>query len=293
MALPVFRSRDLGKPQLLLREPDAMEFATDYEIFDGDPLVVFIAFSVSVTWNLFLFPLTLGLTIAWGGSRPGILAVEMAVFLIIFIFSFDMRNKRIKELQPYLTREEVAWPYGGIVILGFYAIATIIVLIAALASLLQQDLSIELWHRWGISDSHAILFVTKFLCVVSLLLGTYTTNKDMFIFFKTIAAEKMRNHWLHTFFADEYPVLQARVGTAISNLPEEAKNFDRLYQLWNDGFPGMIWTHPVLKQASPAQVQKQWKALVSKKGGALSWIVDVPRVATWAAQIKDALAEYK
>ncbi len=65
-ALPVFRDREknpLARPSSKLKPPDSM---TDRELLDGDPVVVFIAFSVAVTWNFFLLPLTIGLTAAWG-----------------------------------------------------------------------------------------------------------------------------------------------------------------------------------------------------------------------------------
>lgn len=64
-ALPAFRVADpseslLGVP---LVSPESM---TDLQLLDGDPLIVFMAFSVAVTWNLFLLPLVIGLTAAWG-----------------------------------------------------------------------------------------------------------------------------------------------------------------------------------------------------------------------------------
>ena len=291
VAFPVFRDRDPGEDYNSIRQLNPVEFATDYELFDGDPFVVFIAFSVAVTWNLFLLPLTLGLTVAWGGTRFTILTVEMLAFLVILFFSFTVRNQKIEELKPYLTRDELAWPYAGAIVLVLYTVATLVVGTTALAALLHRNWSVRLWDHLIVMNGQAAIFTIKIICVLSLLLGTYTTNKDMFIFFKTIASEKMRQRWLHSFCERRYRSLETRVAETISQLPHEIREYHMLNKLWNGGCPGMVWTHAALKEVGSVQDSERWRDFVNQSELAVIWMIDVPKVARWAAKLEVALKE--
>jgi len=107
VSFPVFRQRDPGDARSLSRHSKHPHSLNDYELFDGDPLVVFIAFSLSVTWNLFLMPLAVGLTAAWGGAYLAIIVLELIGFCCILVFSFRVREQKIARLCPYLTRDEL------------------------------------------------------------------------------------------------------------------------------------------------------------------------------------------
>ena len=146
-ALPVFRHRDRTQTRRVAHHWHPKQL-TDRELLDGDPLVVFMAFSVAVTWNLFLMPLTIALTAAGGGGLP-VLASEMTAFFGLFWFSFKVRNQKIDELRPYLTREELLWRPLGAIALSIYLVATLLV---GLTALFSQGLPIgrlaSTWRSW-------------------------------------------------------------------------------------------------------------------------------------------------
>jgi hypothetical protein len=127
---------------------------TDYELFDGDPLVLFVAFSVGVTWILFLLPLAMGLTTAGMGPRLGVLAGEMAALVAFLTFSFVVRNQQIGRLKPYLTREERLWPVLGWVVFALYWVATGVILVAWLSRDLPSVASLPLWSLWHVPTEH-------------------------------------------------------------------------------------------------------------------------------------------
>ncbi len=287
-ALPVFRSRDsdeVTEPCDSLTPPDSLK---DVRLFDGDPLVIFMAFSVAVTWIQFLVPLTLGLTAAWLGTHLMILAVELACLLVAFGFSFVTRNKAIKRLRPYLTRDELLWPVLGGILLALYIVAAGVALISALPAPMSTAPYLAIWNRWGISNDYASLFVLKVVCIVSLLVGTYTTNKDMFIFFKSVASERMRQRWLESFLQERYLELKRRVEVASSKAGVNARLAD-LEQEWNKGCPETISTHDALNEAGPASVIKVWQNLINGRSGTPSWMLDVPRIANWEARVEKSL----
>ncbi len=283
-ALPVFRDRDALKPSNL-RPPHSL---TDREILDGDPLVVFIAFSVAVTWNFFLLPLTIGLTAAWKGAKLWILALELALFVAILAFSLLVRNSKIRELNPYRTREELLWPFLSGLVLFFYGVSAVLVIASALPQINAHLSRLLIWNRWGISNVQASLFLIKTVCVLSLLVATYTTNKDMFIFFKSVAAERMRHRWLHSFFHERYGDLQKRVESVLLDIPPEARESDPLNQRWNDGCPEIICVHEALKNTDDSTRLLLWKDLVRRHSG-LSWMLDIPSIAEWESQVEHEL----
>ncbi len=288
-ALPVFRDREknpLARPSSKLKPPDSM---TDRELLDGDPVVVFIAFSVAVTWNFFLLPLTIGLTAAWGGARLGVLAAEMFCFFVLLVANVWVRIVKIGELNPYLTREELLWPFFTGLAALLYATVTGVLLIASLHDIWPAANHFAFWNGWGITNERAAIFLLKTVCILSLLLGTYTTNKDMFIFFKTVAAERMRQRWIDSFVQDEYPLLKQRVELAISRIPKGGRDGDPLVELWDHGYPPVISTHDALKKAGQPFVRKLWKELIDRRKGAASWMLDMPSIANWAARLEDSL----
>lgn len=281
-ALPVFRSRDTNdsaRPSRSLNLPDSLN---DIDLFDGDPLVIFIAFSVAVTWILFLFPLMLGLTAAWTGERTGVLGGELFFLTCTFAFSFITRNKAINKLKPYLTREELLWPFLGGILLALYIGATAIVV----ASAFPHTPRLAFW-RLDMSNAQTALFVIKFICILSLLIGTYTTNKDMFVFFKSIATERMRQHWLEWFVTQKYNTLKLRVDAAQSRIPMERR--DELVKKWNGGCPEMISTHDAFVKSGQRFLKTVWREIIDGRSGAPSWMLDVPGIANWAAELEELL----
>jgi hypothetical protein len=286
VALPVFRSGDFGRteePSHLLALPDSLK---DEELLDGDPLIIFMAFSVGVTWIQFLVPLTIGLSAAWLGEHRAILAVELAFLLGFFAVSFFHRNRAIKRLRPYLRREEVLWPALGGMLLGFYLVATAVTLASALSPLMHVPAFLTIWNRWGVSNEHASFFMLKFVCILSLLIGTYTTNKDMFIFFKSIGAEGMRQRWLDSFVRERYRDLQKTVNTAKSELGEEAREI--LLRKWNEGCPSrMASTHDAFRKIEQTTLTRMWREFVDGRTGSPMWLFDVPHIANWEAEVKE------
>lgn len=281
VALPVFRDRDSFNPLAAgIGPPDSLK---DHELLDGDPLVVFVAYSVAVTWILFLLPLTIGLTAALAGVRLGILATEMAGLTAALIRSFQTRNAKIRELKPYVTVEERWWPLLGGVVIFVYATAAAVVFVAALPwlSVFVNRVFVE-WGL-GMTNEYMALLTMKVVCVSALILGTYTLNKDIFIFFKTIAAEGMRQRWLDSFVQGEYRTLLQRV----ADLEEHIDLPDRFRQAWNDGYPEIISTHSALR--NPEVARRLWREIVNRGQGTASWMLDIPRIAEWAAAVRRSL----
>ncbi len=289
-AVPAFRDRETNGSARATPRMSPPESLSDRQLLDGDPLVVFIAFSVAVTWNLFLMPLTLGLTGAWGGARLWIVAVEMLCFLFIMLFSFRVRNQKIRELRPYLTREELLWPVVGRTVLTAYCAATLFVVAAAITALPAAGY-LAIWRRYGFSDEGAAVFIIKAVSIVSLLLGTYAINKDMFIFFKTMASERMRQRWLDDFVQLTYPELLKMVNEALTRTGVDGTTAAELRTLWNEGCPGTIATHGEFKNADAESLRRIWAQLVSRRSGAAAWMIDIPLVAAWADRVHACLEE--
>jgi hypothetical protein len=276
-ALPVFRSQDTyTEPSAHLTMPESLK---DIELFDGDPLVIFIAFSSAVTWILFLFPLVLGLTAAWTGARPLILGTELVILDSFFGLSFFNRNAAIKKLRPYLTREEQAWPLLGWILLAIYVGAALVVLSTASPNLPH----LAFWTE-NMQNKELAIAIVKIFCILSLLIGTYTTNKDMFIFFKSIAGERMRQRWLEWFVSSRYPHLKGKVQHSVPRLTP--KDRITLETRWNGGRPEMISTHDAFRGTAQPLLQTVWDEVISGRRGAPSWMLDVPAIANWAAEVE-------
>lgn len=285
-ALPVFRERNTKPSTRTKRNPNPPESLTDRELMDGDPVVVFIAFSVAVSWNLFLMPLTIGLSAAVTGIHLWVLAAEMCGFFGLFLFTLRVRNTKIKQLQPYLTREELLWPFFGSIWLLLYGAGTATVLISALPRVLVQGAG-----RLQYISTTAVAFSwIKGICILSLLLGTYAVNKDMFIFFKAVAAERMREKWLHELFQRRYVPLRNAIEGIRNQIPTEVQEADPLLILWNDGQPPMESAHEYFQKAGPLSHRKMWLEIVNGTSGVPIWMLDIPAIADWVADVEVALA---
>jgi hypothetical protein len=270
-ALPVFRDRETVDSSRKPLQPNPPESLTDYELLDGDPVVVFMAYSVAVTWSLFLLPLVVGLTVSWT-RRWGVLAAEMLFFSLLLVSNFYIRNEKVKQMKPYLTREELLWPVMSGVAFTLYLSTFLSLFFITFPAAVPSFLHLAVWSDRGFASEQVSMFLVKISCIVSLVLGTYTLNKDMFIFFKSAAAERMRDRWLKTFIQDTYPQLRERVRSATLNMPFEVREADELWMLWNNG-PALIATHEFLRKTlSDDSAHLLWKRLVDG-GGVPIWML--------------------
>lgn len=289
-ALPVFRERETVESSRKPSTPNPPESLTDYELLDGDPVVVFMAYSVAVTWSLFLLPLVVGLTASWT-KRWGVLAAEMLVFSLLLASNFYVRNEKVKQMKPYLTREELLWPLMSGVAFVLYLSTFLALFFAAFPAMVPGVLRQSAWISRSFTGDQFAMFLVKTSCIASLVLGTYTVNKDMFIFFKSAAAERMRDCWLKTFIQNTYPQLQEKVGTATSSMSVEVREADGLWRLWERG-PALIATHDFLRKAlNTDSTHVLWRRLVSGSGGVPIWMLDIPSIARWASEVQKALDE--
>ncbi|MGO9540974.1 MAG: hypothetical protein ACLPN2_10330, partial [Terriglobales bacterium] len=272
-------------------KPNPPESLTDFELLDGDPVVVFMAFSVAVSWSLFLLPLVIGLTEAWS-RRWGVLSIEMFVFSGLLASNFVVRSQKVKLMRPYLTREELLWPLmSGTAFMLYLSTATVL-LFAAFPSTVPLSLRLSAWNRFGFTIDQVGMFLLKTSCIASLVLGTYTVNKDMFIFFKAASAERMRGCWLKDFFANTYSKLDERVHHATAHMTSEVKEADGLWNEWKEG-PTSISDHNAFKEPHSEPARVLWEKLVKRRGKVPIWILDIPSIAHWAFDIERKLDERK
>lgn len=288
-ALPVFRERETNDSARKPSKPDPPESLTDSELLDGDPVVVFMAFSVAVSWSLFLLPLVIGLTEAWS-RRWGVLSAEMFAFSFVLAFNFVVRSQKVKQMRPYLTREELLWPLmSGAAFMLYLSTATVL-LFAVFPSIVPLALRSSAWTRFGLTFEQTGMFLLKTSCIASLVLGTYTVNKDMFIFFKAASAERMRGCWLKDFFKSTYLKLDERVHHATSQIPSEAKEADSLWTRWKNG-PTTISDHKAFKEPGSEPARLLWEKLVKRRGEIPIWMLDIPSIARWAGDVEKELDE--
>jgi hypothetical protein len=175
-------------------------------------------------------------------------------------------------MKPYLTREELLWPVMSGVAFTLYLSTFLSLFFITFPAAVPSFLHLAVWSDRGFASEQVSMFLVKISCIVSLVLGTYTLNKDMFIFFKSAAAERMRDRWLKTFIQDTYPQLRERVRSATLNMPFEVREADELWMLWNNG-PALIATHEFLRKTlSDDSAHLLWKRLVDG-GGVPIWML--------------------
>jgi len=281
-----------------IRPCKSPECLTDYELFDGDPLVVFIAFGAAVSWNLFLMPLALSLTAALSGSRVMYSGLVMILFLWFLTFSFSVRQKKLDQLRPYLTREEQLWPVFHRIAWTLCFLAILVVLFVGLSPLAN-----------GVDGLKLASLAIKLVCVAALLASTYTVNKDMFVFFKAVGAERMRVRWLDVFFKETYPRLEADVKHAISDRSwKSAKSLERL---WKPGPRASASSHAATRGGRVGGPNPMWSWFVARHNGAATgaesgacclaerhslapdWMLDVPSISEWSKKVEKHLKRYR
>ena len=63
-------------------------------------------------------------------------------------------------------------------------------------------------------------------------------------------------------------------------------------EAWNGGVPTVVSTHDAIRDAGDEFTKSIWADLSRRQGGTPAWMLDVPRIADWAAQVEDALAKH-
>lgn len=303
-AFPVFRSRENRKLHFHPISHDTPAGLTDAELLDGDPLVVFMAFSIAVSWCLFLLPLLIGLTAAWD-KRPGLLAIEMFGFSVTLLFNFRFRSRKVNQLNPYLTREELLWPLISGAAFVLYVITALALLATAFPAAVPHRFGSSSWIWFGFSYGKDADSLLKISCIASLILGTYTVNKDMFIFFKSAAAERMRRCWLQEFISNIYPNLATRIRALRTNMPVNTFDSSHLARRWRHG-PASISTHDSFSKAESQSARRLWMTLISSGSDVETcdtntqlkqevklpvpvWLLDVPAIARWVSDVEREL----
>ena len=165
---------------------------TDLGLLDGDPLVVFVAFSVAVSWMMHLIPLIISLTmINQVFARTEVLVPEIAVLWLTQVWNVIVRRRQYRQLGVYRTREEYLWTYfedgyliglllvGGIICRQWWP--------NSITEVVTYDID-----AWSIT-------ALKILMIVSIVWALYVTNKDLFIFFKAKTSDDIRQRWFDRF----------------------------------------------------------------------------------------------
>jgi hypothetical protein len=313
LALPVMPC-EFGSDSAIRAQPvQQIERITDANILDGNPMMVFMAFSVAVTWNLLQYPLILSLVLLSSAlARPALIAAIMAALSGVLIFCILIRHTQFKRLNVYRTREERLWTPGEFVVICVYvlsSVAAIVVTVQIVFNERHTGLALISWRGAAVTNDqlHAWLVTgLKLIFVVSILLGIYVTNKDLFEFFKADVSDKMRRRWLRQFMRGTYRELVSRVAEAATNLDDEAL-FDRatemlaLIERWNGGVPTeQFIRHSVdmsvhLFSWRPYHADYQtfvtyWNHLRSDQSRLVAaWMVDVPGIYEWSQSVEEAL----
>jgi hypothetical protein len=322
LALPMFldeerkngrHQRDGDEASLLVQGKNqrTAHDITDLQVFDGDPLVVFIAFSVSVSWNLFLFALIVSLTLLGGGfNEPWLIAVELLAFSGIITYSMVTRHQKYRILSTYRTSEEKLWVPGQWVVVTVWIAETTLAVWVALsvqcgAVNTSFLCSIEAPRSWAVHLESWYLFTLKAICLVAFTLALYVTNKDLFVFFKSRSSEEMRQRWL-TDFVRVYPALERRVdetfrllGVSKSAAGNIAKQADKsaghegvrlLEKVWNKGRPPDEYIREVSetfgRRAGSEGEGMRWRSLLAGDSAVASWMFDVPGIGAWVHDVE-------
>lgn len=265
---------------------------TDWQLFDGDPLVVFVAFSTGVSWNLYFLALTLGITATSGGfTAAWLVAGELLFFYVFFVLSLILRHQKYMVLRTYRTGDERLWTPGewlaGILFGGATLFACWVAVTQLCGGSRQGICALALSSAANSTAEGAFLVVLKVLSVLALALGLYVTNKDFFVFFKAKMSDEMRERWLRD-FVGAYPQLMQRVNAALETTPADGTG-DPLRRLWHDGCPPPSY---IREKFSPnaGDSNERWRRLLEGASTVAAWMFDVPGIAAWAYDLDYCLA---
>jgi hypothetical protein len=321
LVLPVIRQEDVNKgsdglqARLHSRLPRISNM-TDLRLFDGDPLVVFVAFSVAVTWNLYFISLLASVTASVPEfSYPIVFAVELSIFGGTLVADLEVRHRQYKRLRTYRTRDEHMWRPYGLLLSVIYVGLALFAIMSAIPALAAR------WMELGFDSSYWLRQILKGACPFALFSALYFTNHDCFVFFKARVSDDVRQRWLGHFVTKEYPSLVDGVGKCTATLqgvPEVADRLAKLTERWNGGCPpedcfttslGILnagvppWqkmraslsnngaTPPPTTKPPGFSYEDVWEEVLANRGKIAGWMVDVPGISGWADGVSEGLRE--
>jgi hypothetical protein len=286
-ALPAFPHRDERRHGLRLLKPYSL---SDQELMDGDPVVIFVAYSIGVSWNLFCMPLAMGFTAALMGTWSALIcSVEFGLFLTFAFISLRGRQTSIEKMRIYMTREEPAWPIFIWIIFILMASTDLFTLAVALKSKWALIASYFTRLGWERFDDHTAFAIYKITCIFVLVLGTYTLNKDFFIYFKVFTLGKVRRAWLDEFLRD-FESLKSNVHRVLNHLPTNSAQFRELSEAWSEGVPLLESMHDQFRgEDFAADRLALWNKMLQEKYRGSDWMLEVTDIAIWEGRVKKAL----
>lgn len=291
LSLPVYRDEDVRAGEAVPHQDSRLQSLSDYALFDGDPLVIYVAWSVFASWMLYLLPFAISLAALVADlAHVRAMASLLTLFAPILVYSVGLRAAQYRRLRTYRTREEQLWPV-------FNAVTGLVYLVVT-------------GYFWYSAVSGRSMpfdgLLLKLTAVAALIFGMYVTNKDLFVFFKAMSSDQMRQRWFDDFVARVHPAMQARVGQLLSALPSSSAVRGQLAQEWQDGtLPLRLVHRGMWENADRATIgiaqsssRKTWtdaRLSVSDLHDGCSvvpsWMFDVPHVARWAARVEGLIAD--
>lgn len=273
LALPVhlesLRSRllSLGEGQLCLPQ-----HVTDFRLFDSDPLIVFSAFSVGVSWNMYFVGLVVSLTALSGKfDNPWVYTAELSVFWCFLTFSLTVRNMKRDQLATYRTRDEKLWEVFEWMFILLWWLGAVFTFITAF---------------YG----DTVTWILKAISLGGLFFGLYVTNKDFFVYFKSRTSDEMRGKWLHQFITHRYQGLKNEVDASLAKASEP--QIIEIESIWNEGCPPAVYVRDGFSPAN-GKPDARWRCLLAGGDSVASWMFDVPGIDLWVANIEKILNRMK
>jgi len=266
---------------------------TDIDLFDHDPLVVFSAFSVGVSWNMYFVSLVVSLTAVSGTfANVWVFAVELLAFWCFLTFSLIVRNRKRDELATYRTRDEHFWAAFEWLFVFLWLAGVVCTFIAAIATtsfaVFVDFKRMTFWSYFGVDDRTMVISILKIISLGGLFFGLYVTNKDFFVYFKSKASDRMRRKWLLEFMKDRYPQLRNKINATIALQDKVAST--ALKDLWNEGCPPEEYVRSGFSPQRGAP-DTRWECLLARKKYVASWMFDVPGLALWESKLEQFLAQ--
>jgi len=140
----------------------------------------------------------------------------------------------------------------------------------------------------GLTDQTAY-GILKSVCVFVLVLGTYTLNKDVFIYLKVFALEKVRKEWLRR-YVKRFKARKEEVKAALSHIPPDCKEHRELESIWNHGIPPLASKHMELVGDRNSESRLAlWNEILAGEVGVAEWMIEVPEIAIWDDRVTGAL----
>lgn len=303
LSLPVFlhevrRTLKHSKAASTSDEPLPSQI-TDLQLFDSDPVVVFLAFSISVTWNLYFLALILSLTLLDSQlDTPWLIAGELIAFWGIIGYSIIVRHRRYRMLDTYRTGEERLWEFGECVTLlaltGVMALSVVVALLDSCGSNAVGVCGAAVQESTRTNLDIAFHYALKGVTLGAICLGLYVTNKDLFVFFKARTSDDIRKRWIESFMGEGYGSLTRRVDSVLSSNGIDSEAGRLLASKWNHGCPDSTYIRQGYRPSgfgAKTVSDPYWLLLQRRSPTVASWMFDVPGIATWVSDIETLLQE--